>query len=142
MKINHDAWDGYTAARDRLLAYLDDHRVRNPIVLSGDWHSHWVNDLKRDYSDAAAPIVATEFVTTSISSFCIWADKVQAALEENRHVRFFNGKHRGYTVCRVTPQTWRTELKVVAEPIAISGPSTVLAAFEVRDGTPGARQVG
>ena len=37
-------------------------------MITGDWHSTFVNDLKADYEDPDAPTVATEFVGTSISS--------------------------------------------------------------------------
>ena len=40
----------------------------NPIVLTGDIHSNWVNDLKADYRDPSRATIGTEFVGTSISS--------------------------------------------------------------------------
>ena len=61
-----DPWDGYRAERDRLRQFLADRRP-NPIVLTGDIHTHWVNDLKVDFDDPSAE-VGTEFVGTSISS--------------------------------------------------------------------------
>src|SRR5262249_45160824 len=44
-----DAWDGYPAARQRLLTHLYEARVNNPVVLSGDIHSFWVSDLKLNF---------------------------------------------------------------------------------------------
>ena len=43
-------------------------RSRNPVVITGDWHSTFVNDLKARLDDPDSPVVATEFVGTSISS--------------------------------------------------------------------------
>ena len=63
-----DDWNGYPAARGRLLTHIHDSRVANPVVLTGDIHSFWTNDLKLDFDDAASPVVATEFVGTSISA--------------------------------------------------------------------------
>ena len=40
----------------------------NPVVLTGDIHSNWVNDLRVDDRKPESPVVATEFVGTSISS--------------------------------------------------------------------------
>ena len=57
-----------TSARKRLLRFLADRRVPNPVVLTGDIHSNWVNDLKVDFDKPESPTVATEFVGTSISS--------------------------------------------------------------------------
>ena len=63
-----DAWDGFPAARARILDHVATHDIRNPVVITGDWHSTFVNDLKVDFKDPASPVVATEFVGTSISS--------------------------------------------------------------------------
>jgi alkaline phosphatase D len=35
-----DAWDGYVAARKRILSYLKNNRPSNPVVISGDVHSN------------------------------------------------------------------------------------------------------
>ena len=45
----NDAWDGYPRARRRLLRSVVDTDVRNPVFLTGDWHSTFVNDLKLDF---------------------------------------------------------------------------------------------
>ncbi len=63
-----DQWAGYDVPRSRLLQELVDRKVSNPIVLTGDIHSNWVNDLKVNFDKADSPTVATEFVGTSISS--------------------------------------------------------------------------
>lgn len=141
VSINHDQWDGYVAARNRLLGFIDRRSPSNPVVVSGDWHSSWVNDLKPDYSDPDSNTVATEFVGTSISSGCPWAGDVEAALEENPHVKFFNGDYRGYIVCELTPEAWRTDLKIVTDSDSPEGPAFTLAAFAVADGMPGARRI-
>ena len=65
--LGGDQWDGYDAARSRLLALLAQGPV-NPVVLTGDLHSDPVSDLPASFEDPAAPIVATEFMGTSISS--------------------------------------------------------------------------
>src|SRR5262249_40406131 len=44
-----EAWDGYPAARQRLLSHLRDARIANPIVIGGDNHAFWANDLKTDF---------------------------------------------------------------------------------------------
>ncbi len=66
--FNMDQWDGYIASRHRLLNFLHDNKISNPVVITGDIHSSWVNELKLDFDDRRSPTVATEFVGTSISS--------------------------------------------------------------------------
>ncbi len=46
--------DGYPEARRRLLTHLRDARVANPVVLGGDNHSFWANDLKPDFDAESA----------------------------------------------------------------------------------------
>jgi alkaline phosphatase D len=45
---NMDDWDGYVAARQRLMATLTDTRPSNPIFVTGDVHQTWVGNLKAD----------------------------------------------------------------------------------------------
>ena len=63
-----DQWPGYAAERMALVRFLAERRVPNPVVLTGDIHSNWVNDLRVDDRKAETPVVATEFVGTSITS--------------------------------------------------------------------------
>lgn len=51
-----------------LVKFLADRRVPNPVVLTGDTHSNWVNDLRVDDRKPETLVAATEFVGTSISS--------------------------------------------------------------------------
>jgi alkaline phosphatase D len=54
--------------RQRIIDHLDEALVRNPVLITGDCHSTFVNDIKADFSDPASKTVATGFVGTSISS--------------------------------------------------------------------------
>ncbi|MDX3095005.1 alkaline phosphatase D family protein [Streptomyces sp. ME19-03-3] len=139
--VNLDQWDGYAGARARILDFLADRDIANPVVLSGDWHTHWVNDLTTDFDDPHAPVVATEFVGTSISSGAGWDADVRAGLVANPHVKFYNGTYRGYVMCEVTPERWRADLRIVLKGDDAASPAFTIAAFEVRDGIPGARRI-
>ena len=133
---NMDQWDGYPAARQRLLDSFTG--VTNPVVLSGDWHSHWVNDLHADARNPASAVIGTEFTGTSISSGIGWDSAVRQGLAANPHVKLYNGTYRGYLLCEVTPDSWRTDLRIVTDPRVATAPAYTLAAFGVADGTPGA----
>ena len=58
-----DMWDGYPADRERLYDQFKAAGAR-PVVVSGDSHAFWANDL----SDAAGKRVACEFGTSGITS--------------------------------------------------------------------------
>src|SRR5262245_59133641 len=53
-RFNMDNWNGYVAARQRLLALLSQPGAGSPIVLTGDIHSNWVCDLKTDFANPAS----------------------------------------------------------------------------------------
>ncbi|MEU8110875.1 alkaline phosphatase D family protein [Micromonospora sp. NPDC048947] len=139
--VNLDQWDGYPPARSRILDFIATHWVSNPVVLGGNWHTHWVNDLKTDLTDPAAKTIATEFVGTSISSGAGWDADVRAGLAANPHVKFYNGSYRGYVICDVTERRWRADLRIVLDARDALSPAYTIAAFEVRDGVPGAYRI-
>ena len=92
-QFNMDQWDGYVAARNRLIGFLDKAGVSNLITITGDIHSSWVHDLKRDFSRPESKTVGTEFVGTSITSEFPgeFLAPVEAALVDNPHTKYFDG---------------------------------------------------
>jgi len=105
--FNPDQWDGYDAARRRLLEAIQE--IRNVVVLSGDLHSSGATELSPDPYDPAmydpetgAGSLAVEFVTPGITSPAFPAGGNQsflpAILADNPHIRFADIENRGYTV--------------------------------------------
>ncbi len=137
--FNVDQWDGYVAQRRRISEFLATRRPANPIVLTGDIHSSWANDVKLDYDDPASPTVASEFVGTSISSDfpAPFIAPVNAALVDNPHIKFFDGLFRGYARCTVTPQEWRTDFRAVATIDTPEAAVFTLRSFSVENGVAG-----
>ena len=138
----HDAWDGYPVARQRLIDHLAAARVRNPVVITGDWHSTFVNDIKADFGDPNSATVATEFVGTSISSNgdgIIYGPYYGPMIPANPHIKFFDGDRRGYVRCLVDRRQWRTDLRMVTTVSRSDAPVSTLASFVVEEGTPGAQ---
>ncbi|WP_414584306.1 alkaline phosphatase D family protein [Scytonema sp. PCC 10023] len=138
--FNVDAWDGYVAARQRILDFLNQRRPSNPIVLTGDTHSSWVSDLLADFNNPSSPVVGTEFVGTSITSGFGASDRIEAALPESPWVKYFNGRQRGYVVCDLTRERWRSDYRLLPQS-APTGPTvpdpnapiTTAASFELPD---------
>ena len=140
----HDAWDGFPAARNRITTTLVDARVRNPVLLTGDWHSTFVNDILLDFDRPESPVVATEFVGTSISSNGdaeVYGPYYGPMIGFNPHIEFFDGDRRGYVRCHVDREQWRTDLRMVTTVSTPDAPEYTLASFVVEDGRPGAHQV-
>lgn len=135
-----DQWPGYAYERMRLVQYLADRRVPNPIVLTGDIHSNWVNNLRVDDRRPDSSVVATEFVGTSISSGgngSAHPKELSQLLADNPCVQFHNTE-RGYVRCRVTPEAWRSDYIAVDDVLQPGGKCLTRASFVVEAGRPGA----
>lgn len=138
--FNVDQWDGYVAARQRLLNFLNQRQPCNPVVITGDIHSSWVHDLKLDFNNPSSATVGTEFVGTSITSDfpTSFIAPVQAALSDNPHTKFFDGAFRGYVRCQLTHKQWQSDYRAVSSIIDPNASIRTLASFVVQDGQPGA----
>lgn len=137
-----DQWAGYEVGRKRLLQFMTDHKVSNPVVLTGDIHTNWINDLKINFDNEKSATVATEFVGTSITSGGDGAEKrkdTDGVLAENPFVKFYNAE-RGYVRCELTPDEWRTDFRVVPFVSKPESPCLTRATFIVEDGKAGANQ--
>jgi alkaline phosphatase D len=135
-----DSWDGYPAARRRLLDFVAERKPNNVLVVGGDVHSHWVCDLKQDFARSEAPVVATEFCGTSITSQGRAQERNVALLPDNPHVKYVNSERRGYVVMELTAQSCQARLRGLDnEKLRESGIATQ-ASFAVEDGRPGAQR--
>ena len=143
VRYSMDQWPGYAASRDRLLSFLAESRVRNPVVLTGDIHTNWVNDLLLDFADPSSPVVATEFVGTSISSSGDGGPNTEYAegvMRDNPFVKLQNAQ-RGYVICEVTPGSWAARYRVLDRVSVRGAPRQTLAEFAVEAGRPGAQRI-
>ena len=113
---NLDAWDGYAAARETVLGTalaLD----KNLVVLSGDTHNAWANDLQ----DMNGMQVGVEFATSSVSSpgleeYLPGEDPLALAAGVQQIIptlKYANTYQRGYMVLSVTAQEARADWYVV-----------------------------
>ena len=136
-----DKWASSDVATKRLMSFLAERRIPNPIVLTGDIHSNWVNDLKVDFDKPDGPTVGTEFVGTSISSGGNGRqtyERTESMLAENPFVKFHN-LERGYVSCTVTPSEWRSDYRVVEFVDKPGAPLITRRSFVVESGRPGAK---
>ena len=133
-----DGWNGYPAARERLVATLLERPVPNPVVLSGDVHAFLVNDVQAVATDYDSRVVAAELVASSISSvqrrsqetFDLWKT-------ENPNVHLARGDQRGYLRVAVEPERLHADLVAVDDIARADSPTHVLASFDVENGKPG-----
>ncbi len=112
------------------------------VFLGGDVHSFWAADVKADFARADSPVIASEFVGTSITAgaggdggYERWRRTLQQA--GNEHVRFYDGRVRGYARAEITPQRWTTEFRAVDSVWTRTPVTTTLQRFVVETGRPG-----
>jgi len=111
---NLDAWDGYPAARERLYDAIKKSQG-NVVVLAGDSHAFWVNEL---HDAQGAVRVAAEFGTTSVTSPSN-GDSVPAIdlgklyADQNPEVLLNDQRSKGYIRLTLTPEAAVGELIAV-----------------------------
>jgi alkaline phosphatase D len=135
-----DGWDGYPHSRRRLLTHIADKRVVNPVVIGGDVHMSVVADLKVDFDDPRAPVIATEFVTTSISSQGQPRKLVEAWKDDNPHFKYGDPTRRGYTVLELSSRRALAHLHTLDDVTDRDSRIRTLVRYAVEDGRPGAQR--
>ncbi len=142
-RFSMDAWDGYVGSRDRISNFIQERGALNPVVLTGDVHNNWACDLKANYDDPTSETFGVEFVGTSITSGGDGADTSpgqEATVAENPHIKFFSGQC-GYVRCRLTPDEWRSDFRVLPYVSQPGAPVYTRASFVTQAGNPGLQQV-
>lgn len=131
--LYYASWDGYPAARRRLLDDIATQRPDNPVMLSGDWHTSWVNAVPADPKDLGSPTVMTEFLTTGISSNPAFTSNLtKPSLSENPQVRHYDD-HCGYALCTVMPEGWQTDF-ITAETATRDGSVRRASSWTIESG--------
>ena len=131
-----DKWDGYVAARDRLFNAVEQARLANLVVVTGDVHYNCAGELKKDFANERSPALGVEFIATSITSLGDGFDvnaRFKAFLAQDPHIRFLNGQ-RGYVRHVVTPERWRADYRVVDKVSSPDGRIATRRSFVVDSG--------
>lgn len=136
-----DGWDGYPAARQRLLDIVARRRLGGVVVLGGDVHAHHVADLKADADDPRSATVATEFCSTSIASRGPEQARLDRARAHNPHLHFARADRRGYIAFELGARRLDARLMGVVDALDPASPVEVMARYAVEAGRPGARTI-
>jgi alkaline phosphatase D len=136
-----DGWDMYTAARTRILSHVMSRGIPNAVVITGDIHTAWANDLKADFEDVESPTIGSEYICTSVSAGGSTPSTEDFApyLPENPHIKFFDGAHGGYTRVDLTPERWQAEFLTVTDLRDPASSLTTTATYVTEAGTPGVK---
>lgn len=137
-----DGWDGYPAARRRLLETMISKKTSNPVVLGGDVHSFNVNQLKLDFDDPDSPVVASEFIGTSLTSQAWSQERLNQYLPDNPHMLLVDSRYRGYARAEVTPQRMTVDLRAMESVATRDAACSTLGSYVVENGKPGPQRAG
>jgi alkaline phosphatase D len=104
--VNPDFWEGYPAARRRVLDLLSKERTTNVAILAGDLHSSWALDVPADpWSGRSTDgrSLAVELVTPAISSPPLFAEagmreRMTQLQRRAPHLKFLDGDQNGYVL--------------------------------------------
>ena len=132
-----DGWSGYPAARQRLLDVIAARDVANPVVLSGDIHAFLANDIHAEAGNPDSRLLATELVTSSISSNGPPQAGVDLWKPENPNVHLARSDVRGYTRLRIARDAMHADFIGLDDPRRADSATYVLASFDIVDREPG-----
>jgi alkaline phosphatase D len=133
----NDAWDGYPEARKRLLQTVVDAKLKNVVTLGGDVHCNVAANLRLEPNNPQSPIVASEFVTTSITSRGLGEKPAAVIRESNSDLLHYRSDERGYSLITVTPAEVRCDFRTTKFPAGSEAGLKTQARYVVKNGKPG-----
>jgi alkaline phosphatase D len=115
-RIQSDGWDGYPVARQQLLRTLADAQLRGVLSLGGDVHRHVAANLRAVAGEGKSPVLASEFVCSSISSRSL-PDAAMALLRNaNPDMVHARSDERGYALVDITPDLASCDFRATPFP--------------------------
>ncbi len=139
LQVGMDGWDGYAASRRRILEGFAHRGVRNPVVLTGDVHRHYANDLRLDFDRPSTRPVGVELVTSSVTSGGDGKDhsrEMRAEQRTNPHIHYTSSR-RGYVLTRFDRDRLHADFKTLPYVQRPGAPVHTDASFVVENGDPG-----
>ncbi|MGI9625755.1 MAG: alkaline phosphatase D family protein, partial [Longimicrobiales bacterium] len=136
-----DRWDGYVEAQQRLTEFLGTERVSNPVIVAGDIHTSWINDVKSDVRDPESPAVAAEFVGTSLVSGGDGQDRTGTITDIQRlnpHIHYHDAR-RGYVTVEASADLLQADYRQVPFVTRPGAPVTTETSYVVEPGLAGTR---
>lgn len=150
--LNPDQWDGYAPSRGRLFRHLIDNYIDNTVVLTGDIHSAWCNDLASNPWDADSydpatgrGVVGVEFVSPAVTSPGPIPEAEQAVptaaflRATSPHLKYVDLYRRGYMLVDADAERVQGEVWHVQTVDARNPGETLSAAFVNLAGANGLR---
>lgn len=134
--VNADQWDGYPAERNRLYQLIQNNHINNLVVLTGDIHTSWANDLPLPNYNNGANSVGVEFVGTSITSQNLLNLPGALSLIQgmNPHIKWADLAAHGYMVLDINRQRTQNDWYFVSTIATTNYTMTCGKSYYLNDG--------
>lgn len=103
--LNDDQWDGYQYERQKIIDFIVKNNFDNIVIISGDIHTSWANEIYSNTKHKKQGITIPEFITPSITSPSMkkipaFFGKmfIKAAIP---HVKYVDLTHKGYMILNI-----------------------------------------
>jgi len=136
-RVHTDGWDGYPKARERLLRAIAEPRLANVLCLGGDVHRHVAAQLRLRANDERSPIVASEFVCSSITSHGLSEAMTALIRSSNPDMLHARSDERGYALIELNPQGAGCDFRATPFPADARARLSTQARFYVEQGQAG-----
>ncbi len=113
LPFNMDAWDGYPAARERLLKSAQEADA-NLIVLAGDSHNGWASELTNLGAKAGVEFAGHSVTSPGAEGYLPWikpSDFAAQAVRTNAQLKWADTGQRGYMSVTLTPDRATSEYR-------------------------------
>lgn len=113
---NMDAWDGYPAARERLLKSSLEAGA-NLLVFTGDSHNAWAFDLDHQGQRVGVEMAGHSVTSPGAESSIRWRrpdDLAKDIVARNSQLKWCDTSQRGYMAVELTPQAAKGEWRFMA----------------------------
>ena len=135
LPVYPDSWDGYPWAREQFYSALSDADINDILVVTGDAHEFWANDL----TDDTGVKMGVELGVTSVTSPTLKSyfgddtpDYSLLVTQNNKDVRYYNAMHNGYIDLEFTKAKASAKLVTVDTVLSRDYAAGEAARFTVR----------
>ncbi len=105
--VNADQWDGYRADRTEIINHVMDNDINNVVVLTGDIHTSWANDIpipgatyNPQTGDGSAFVeFVVSGITSGVENIPVGTSIIQTL---NPHMKYIDLSQRGYLVLTIS----------------------------------------
>ncbi|KAK4703749.1 alkaline phosphatase D, partial [Phenoliferia sp. Uapishka_3] len=141
-EFNMDAWEGYRYQRDLILQHIENNKINNTVILSGDSHASWVSDLKRENSTTynattGSGALGVEFAGSAVSSpsSCagytdeLYIEIAEGLVEATPSLQYAEGQLRGFVSLSITPSNVTAEYFGFYDQLSRNSNATLMGRF-------------